>query len=296
MIQRLSDFIKSPENKKTKIIALALILLFLCCCCIIFIPSSAITEDLLNSNSEENQVLESNSLAENVKATNSTKTPTLTITSKLASTNTATPTITFTPTITHTPTITPTPTITATPTTTHTASPTLPVSLSACVPEDSLREVGYVTNVVDGGTIQVQINWVTYSVRYIGIDAPEYEEYYAWHSKYENTHLVLDRLVTLVTDTSAVDQYDRLLRYVFIGDTFVNQTFLKEGFASPLVVSPDTSCSNLFGSTSNSVKSNMVGPWAPTPILATAAPAYIVPLLGERELILWRCHYFLSKL
>lgn len=69
-----------------------------------------------------------------------------------------------------------------------------------------------VTKVLDGDTIEVDGNE---TVRLIGIDAPELSACYGPEAKAALERLVLGADVTLIKDTTAVDKYGRLLRYVY---------------------------------------------------------------------------------
>jgi micrococcal nuclease len=46
--------------------------------------------------------------------------------------------------------------------------------------------------------------------------------------------------VELVKDVSNTDKYGRLLRYVYVGDIFVNLDLVKGGFARVRAYKPDT--------------------------------------------------------
>src|SRR5574338_1250353 len=109
--------------------------------------------------------------------------------------------VTDTPTITPTSTITPTPTITYTPTFTPSPTVTLPaVRAASCVPVNTGRTEAKVTRVIDGDTIEVSFGGQVYSVRYIGIDTPEYtteKEYYGYEATQRNKDLVLGKTVVL---------------------------------------------------------------------------------------------------
>ena len=76
------------------------------------------------------------------------------------------------------------------------------------------------TYIVDGDTIDVEIGGATYRVRYIGIDTPERGDCYFDEAKDKNAELVLGQYVRLVKDVSETDRYGRLLRYVYVGQTF----------------------------------------------------------------------------
>ena len=46
--------------------------------------------------------------------------------------------------------------------------------------------------------------------------------------------------VRMVKDVSETDQYGRLLRYVYVGDIFVNARLVEEGYAEVVSYPPDT--------------------------------------------------------
>lgn len=91
-----------------------------------------------------------------------------------------------------------------------------------------------VTRVVDGDTIWIEYSGQPYKVRYIGVDTPEVYfgvQCYGPEASQANKSLVDAQMVRLVKDTSAVDHYGRLLRYVYLGDVFVNVELMEHGYA-----------------------------------------------------------------
>ena len=207
-----------------------------------------------------------------------TPTPTPTSTRTLTPTVTNTPTVTLTPTVTSTPTSTLSPTVTLTPTRTPTPTVTIQVaSGSSCIPQNTLRQTGRVVSVVDGDTIHVNIEGVVYSVRYIGMDTPEQGDYCSWAGTGRNSELVAGQTVTLVSDVSETDQYDRLLRYVLAGNVFVNYQLVSEGYAHVDSYPPDVACIDTFRSAESLARASEVGCWAPT-----ATPPPIAPPPSDR--------------
>jgi len=102
------------------------------------------------------------------------------------------------------------------------------------LPQDNFAQA-QVTRVVDGDTIEVSIGGTLYRVRYIGIDTPETVApdrpvgCYGPEASAANKALVEGKTVTLEKDVSDVDQYGRLLRYVYVGSTFVNAELVRQG-------------------------------------------------------------------
>lgn len=102
-------------------------------------------------------------------------------------------------------------------------------------------ETGRVTYVIDGDTVDVEINGETYRVRYVGVNTPESDEVCYQDAKNANSALVMGKTVTLVRDQSDTDRYDRLLRYVYVdGGTFVNERLVGDGWAEAVEYPPDT--------------------------------------------------------
>ncbi len=102
-------------------------------------------------------------------------------------------------------------------------------------------ETATVTRVIDGDTIDVRLNGQTERVRYIGINSPERDEVCYNEATAANATLVQGQRVTLVRDVSNTDTYGRLLRYVYVGDVFVNAELVAGGYAESRAYPPDTS-------------------------------------------------------
>jgi micrococcal nuclease len=102
-------------------------------------------------------------------------------------------------------------------------------------------EEGQVMNVIDGDTIDVILDGEEVRVRYVGVNTPERDETCYSEATAANRALVENQRVRLVKDVSETDRYGRLLRYVYVGDTFVNQMLVAEGFAEVVLYEPDDS-------------------------------------------------------
>lgn len=124
------------------------------------------------------------------------------------------------------PRLAPAPTATALPEPTSTAVP-------EPIPTPALTEAR-VLEVVDGDTIRVSIAGQVYSLRYIGIDAPETshpdvgEERGGGDALEANRELVQGQTVYLEYDVTPTDQYGRLLAYVYLPDgRMVNEELVR---------------------------------------------------------------------
>ncbi len=85
-----------------------------------------------------------------------------------------------------------------------------------------------VTSVIDGDTADLDNGW---RLRFSGINTPESGECYYQEAKDELTRLILGKEVYLENDYSDEGNYGRKLRYVFVGDIFVNEELVRGGFA-----------------------------------------------------------------
>jgi endonuclease YncB( thermonuclease family) len=82
--------------------------------------------------------------------------------------------------------------------------------------------------VVDGDTIEIQTGEY---VRYLGIDTPERGEPLFNEATDLNRSLLTEGAVFFESDVTDKDIYNRLLRYVYAGDVFVNLELVRNGLA-----------------------------------------------------------------
>lgn len=178
-----------------------------------------------------------------------TNTPSPTDTATARPTNTPRPTATQRPTNTPAPTSTTAPpTATRVPATATQPLPTatlapptvLPTATSASA---ALGDTAVVTAVIDGDTIEVSMGGASYRVRYIGMDTPEVGQACGSEATQANAALVAGQTVRMVKDVSETDRFGRLLRYVYVGDTFVNGALVAGGWAVAKDYPPDTAMS-----------------------------------------------------
>jgi len=134
---------------------------------------------------------------------------------------------------------------------------------AACAPPGRDFEIGLVTEVVDGDTIEVTIDSQAFAVRYIGIDTPEPGDPGGVEAKAKNSELVSDQVVTLGRDVSETDRFDRLLRYVYLSDgTFVNAELVRSGYARAKAYQPDVKCQVLLEQIQGEAQVSGLGLWA----------------------------------
>ena len=198
-----------------------------------------------------------------IPAASPTSVPTFTSTATEPSMATSAPAPTETMLPSLAPTVTTVPSATATQTVPSQA--TLPTTIAGCVPQNTSRETGLVVGIVDGDTIDVRINDHDVRVRYIGVNTPEQDQTFYSEATAYNQKLVGNKTVTLVKDTSETDQFNRLLRYVIVGDTFVNNELVAMGYAEASAYAPDTACVSAFETAQRKAQLVKLGVWLPTP-------------------------------
>jgi micrococcal nuclease len=151
--------------------------------------------------------------------------------------------------------------------------------------------IAMVVDVVDGDTIKVEVDGVVFTVRYIGMDTPETVhpsvpvEWMGAEASAENAALVEGKEVVLEKDVSEVDQFDRLLRYVWLqqatGWLLVNEELVRLGFASSSTYPPDVLYQELFREAEREARNADRGLWGatpePSPTVAPTPPPTPVP-------------------
>ena len=121
-----------------------------------------------------------------------------------------------------------------------------------------------VTHVIDGDTIEITGGA---RVRYIGMDTPERagehvkQECFAAEASAINKTLVLGKIVRLVSDVSDTDKYGRLLRFVYVGDVFVNDYLVRQGYARTEPIKPDVRYAAQFFAAQQEAQKNNRGLW-----------------------------------
>lgn len=129
-----------------------------------------------------------------------------------------------------------------------------------------------VLRVVDGDTIEVDLDGQIKKVRYIGVNTPETVDprttvqCFGKEASNENKKLVGGKEVFLEKDVSETDKYNRLLRYVHVrldsGETlFVNDYLVRSGYALALTYPPDVKYNEQFREAETQAKENNLGLW-----------------------------------
>ncbi len=149
----------------------------------------------------------------------------------------------------------------------------LPVSSQQLVPSVVVtpifvpqEEMVAVKRVIDGDTIELTDGR---RLRYIGINAPELsvqngKTCFSREATAKNKILVEGKTIRMVNDISDIDKYERLLRYVWVGDIFVNEILIREGFAQVSTFPPDVLYKDVFLAAEKQARTEMMGLWGST--------------------------------
>ncbi len=127
-------------------------------------------------------------------------------------------------------------------------------------------EIFRVVHVVDGDTFEIESGE---KVRLIGIDTPETVkpnspvECYGKESSDHLKQLIEGKSVRLEKDKTDRDRYARLLRYVYLGDQFVNESLVREGYAKSIAYKPDITKQSLLDQAEQLAKDEKIGRWNP---------------------------------
>lgn len=133
-----------------------------------------------------------------------------------------------------------------------------------------------VSRVIDGDTIEIEGGE---RVRYIGIDTPETVDprkpvqCFGVEASNKNKELVAGKTVRLEKDATDRDKYKRLLRYVYVGDDFINLELVKQGFAYSYSYPPDIKYQDQFLQAQQEAEKNKSGLWTACPAEASKSAA-----------------------
>lgn len=116
--------------------------------------------------------------------------------------------------------------------------------------------------VIDGDTIDVDLQGREFRVRYIGVDTPERDDPFYEEASSANRSFVEGQDVILVRDVSETDPYGRLLRYVYLPDgTFVNAELISQGYGQVVTFPPDVDQTENFLALQVEARENQRGLW-----------------------------------
>jgi micrococcal nuclease len=125
-----------------------------------------------------------------------------------------------------------------------------------------------VAEVIDGDTIKLESGD---RVRLIGINTPETGQPFYEEATSKLEELIGDNPVTLKKDVENKDQYGRLLRYVYVNDTFVNLEMVRSGMANSYEFEPNVKHSSEFEEAQQEARNAEKGLWTPSQFTITVS-------------------------
>ena len=129
-----------------------------------------------------------------------------------------------------------------------------------------------VTKVVDGDTIDIILDNETTRVRLLGINTPESVdprrpvECFGKEAKLYLENLIAEKNIRLESDPSQsnIDQYGRLLRYIYLEDTNINLNLIENGYATEYTYDQSYKYQTQFKQAQISAQQNQLGLWNPS--------------------------------
>lgn len=142
--------------------------------------------------------------------------------------------------------------------------------------EQENQESVLVTRVIDGDTIEIESGT---RIRYIGIDTPEPGECFGNEATEANSRLAAGKRVLLETDIQTHDRYGRLLAYVWLGDTLINEELVRQGIATVTTYAPNVKYTDRFLEAQKEAREKKLGLWSdnPCPTFSTSSTSSTSP-------------------
>ena len=148
------------------------------------------------------------------------------------------------------------------------------LALASCGTEStadtSTSATAEVVEVIDGDTVVLSFDGREESVRLIGVDTPEtrhparpVECFGPEATTFARSLMPEGSLVRVERDIEHRDDYGRLLGYVYrlSDDVFVNYELVRQGFAVPLSINPNTTHATLFVDAAHAAQQSGSGLW-----------------------------------
>jgi micrococcal nuclease len=145
------------------------------------------------------------------------------------------------------------------------APPALGPSGDPFAPLPPNAEVVAVVSITDADTLNVAYrDGITEPLRLIGINSPESRECWSDEATLALAALApVGSQVGVTVDVSDRDQFDRLLRYLWVGGMSVNEELVRRGAAISRRYPPDTAMSARFEAAQADAQQAGIGLWAP---------------------------------
>jgi endonuclease YncB( thermonuclease family) len=129
-----------------------------------------------------------------------------------------------------------------------------------------------VTRIIDGDTIEVNIDGTTEAIRLIGMDTPETKDprkpvqCFGQEASDKTTELLLNKEIRLESDSTQNDRgkYGRLIRYIYTQDNiFFNKWMVENGYAYEYTYGTPYQYQQEFKNAQIYAENNQLGLWSP---------------------------------
>lgn len=141
----------------------------------------------------------------------------------------------------------------------------LPTPPADCAQQLRNLQAGIATGIIEPGVLTVTINGQALPVSLAGVERPPNDDQREQLSQVMRA-VAEGQPVLLVQDVSDQDPAGRLVRYVFVGDQFLNELVIRQGLALAARAAPDQSCAALLLQAEAQARTGRSGLWRPTPV------------------------------
>jgi micrococcal nuclease len=137
---------------------------------------------------------------------------------------------------------------------------------------------GHVVAILDGDTIRIRLGDRVEDVRYLGVDAPDFQhatkgtERGAGDALDMNRFLVADKTVRLELDHEERDARGRLQAYVYVRDRMINAELVRRGYAKAVAMWPNTRHGPLFDRLQQEAREQKRGLWSDDTVSPATPP------------------------
>lgn len=135
-----------------------------------------------------------------------------------------------------------------------------PTPVPTITPPEISVTTAIVDYVIDGDTIELRNRE---RVRLIGINTPEIGQPYSSEAKNKLKELTEGKEVKLEKDITNRDQYNRLLRYIWLGDVLINLEMVRLGYANSYTYPPDVKYQDQIVVAEREAREKKIGLWVP---------------------------------
>ncbi len=145
------------------------------------------------------------------------------------------------------------------------AQATLPTAPAICAQESRSFQVGIATGTIEAGVLAVSVEGQVVPVVMAGVALPPTGGYREQLSQVMRA-VAEGQAVLLAQDVLDRDSAGRLVRYVFVGDQFLNELVIRQGLALAARDAPDQSCAALLQQAEAQARIGRSGLWQPAPV------------------------------